>query len=104
GRQLRQHRLDVADRVAADLEPRLHRGWKSRPEMSFGKTTVVFAVSTPPRLACAKTSSIRVGRSRYATAASPSRTRRSASAASAVYEMPSCATPCPRWESSTPAA
>ena len=64
GRQLRQHRLDVADRVAADVEPRLHSGWKSSPEISFGKKYVVFCGSTSPRRACAKTSSIRVGRSR----------------------------------------
>ena len=57
-------RLDVADRVAAHLEPRLHSGWKSRPEISFGKKYVVFCGSTSPRRAWAKTSSIRVGRSR----------------------------------------
>ena len=50
-RQLREHRLDVADRVAADVEPRLHRGWKSRPEISFGKKYVVFCGNTSPRRA-----------------------------------------------------
>ena len=50
-RQLREHGLDVADRVAADVEPRLHRGWKSRPEISFGKKYVVFCGSTSPRRA-----------------------------------------------------
>ena len=42
GRQLGEHGLDVADGVAAHLEPRFHRGWKSRPEISFGKKYVVF--------------------------------------------------------------
>ena len=50
-RQLGEHRLDVAHRVAADVEPRLHRGWKSRPEISFGKKYVVFCGNTSPRRA-----------------------------------------------------
>ena len=50
-RQLREHRLDVSHRVAADVEPRLHRGWKSRPEISFGKKYVVFCGNTSPRRA-----------------------------------------------------
>ncbi len=37
GRQLREYRLDVSHSVAADVEPRLHKGWKSRPEINFGK-------------------------------------------------------------------
>ncbi len=51
GRQLGQHAADVADRIAADLEPRLQSGWKRRPLMSFGKKYVVFCGNTSPRRA-----------------------------------------------------
>jgi hypothetical protein len=37
GRQLLEHAPDVADCLAADLQPGLHRGWKSSPEISLGK-------------------------------------------------------------------
>ena len=36
-RQFGEHRLDVADRGAADVEPRRHSGCRSSPLISFGK-------------------------------------------------------------------
>ena len=68
-RQLGEHGLDVADRTrgrrrATASSARRQTGWKSRPEISFGKKYVVFCGSTSPRRAWAKTSSIRVGSSR----------------------------------------
>ena len=49
--ELGEDGADVGGRGAADLEPRTHRGWKSRPVISFGKKYVVFCGSTSPRRA-----------------------------------------------------
>ena len=50
-RQVLEDDADVGDSVPAQLSHVAHSGWKSRPEMSFGKKYVVFCGSTSPRRA-----------------------------------------------------
>ncbi len=83
-RQLLEHARDVVARCAAEREPVGHTGWKSRPEVSFGKKNVDFCGITSPASANAATCSVVTGWSRNAAAASPRSTAAIASSAYAV--------------------
>ena len=49
-RQLVEHARDVVPRVAAERVPVGHTGWKSRPDVSFGKKNVDFCGIVSPRV------------------------------------------------------
>ena len=83
-RQLVEHARDVVPCVAAERVPVGHTGWKSRPDVSFGKKNVDFCGIVSPACAKRDTCSTVTGWSRNAAAASPRSTAATASSAYAV--------------------